>query len=81
MPHSPGECRTRPQKGRVHVLRREWGGLGKGDGEHGEGQDPIVTLLCSSGLLKADSGHWWASFFFGKSTLPFMAAVLESPEQ
>ncbi|EDL88746.1 similar to RIKEN cDNA 2700038C09, isoform CRA_c [Rattus norvegicus] len=23
VPHSPGECRTRPQKGRVHVLRRE----------------------------------------------------------
>nr|XP_004669565.1 pancreatic progenitor cell differentiation and proliferation factor [Jaculus jaculus]XP_045012713.1 pancreatic progenitor cell differentiation and proliferation factor [Jaculus jaculus]XP_045012714.1 pancreatic progenitor cell differentiation and proliferation factor [Jaculus jaculus] len=33
------------------------------------------------GLPKADPGHWWASFFFGKSTLPFMATVLESPEQ
>ncbi|ELV11339.1 pancreatic progenitor cell differentiation and proliferation factor [Tupaia chinensis] len=33
-----------------------------------------------SGLPKADPGHWWASFFFGKSTLPFMATVLESPE-
>uniref|UniRef100_A0A7N5KJX8 Pancreatic progenitor cell differentiation and proliferation factor n=1 Tax=Ailuropoda melanoleuca TaxID=9646 RepID=A0A7N5KJX8_AILME len=32
------------------------------------------------GLPKADPGHWWASFFFGKSTLPFMATVLESPE-
>ncbi|XP_020029315.1 pancreatic progenitor cell differentiation and proliferation factor [Castor canadensis] len=33
------------------------------------------------GLPKADPGHWWASFFFGKSTLPFMATLLESPEQ
>ncbi|XP_004404768.1 PREDICTED: uncharacterized protein LOC101370521 [Odobenus rosmarus divergens] len=31
-------------------------------------------------LPKADPGHWWASFFFGKSTLPYSAAVLESPE-
>ncbi|KAB0367754.1 hypothetical protein FD755_021078 [Muntiacus reevesi] len=30
--------------------------------------------------LKAHPGHWWASFFFRKSTLPFMATVLESPE-
>ncbi|XP_044118599.1 pancreatic progenitor cell differentiation and proliferation factor isoform X2 [Neovison vison] len=33
------------------------------------------------GLPKADPGHWWASFFFGKSTVPFMATVLESPER
>uniref|UniRef100_A0A8D2K4F7 Pancreatic progenitor cell differentiation and proliferation factor n=1 Tax=Theropithecus gelada TaxID=9565 RepID=A0A8D2K4F7_THEGE len=32
------------------------------------------------GLPKADPGHWWASLFFGKSTLPFMATVLESAE-
>ncbi|XP_008841498.1 pancreatic progenitor cell differentiation and proliferation factor [Nannospalax galili] len=32
------------------------------------------------GLPKADPGHWWASFFFGKSILPLMATVLESPE-
>uniref|UniRef100_A0A8C3WXB4 Pancreatic progenitor cell differentiation and proliferation factor n=1 Tax=Catagonus wagneri TaxID=51154 RepID=A0A8C3WXB4_9CETA len=32
------------------------------------------------GLPKADLGTWWASFFFNKSTLPFMAMVLESPE-
>ncbi|KAK2110352.1 hypothetical protein P7K49_010098 [Saguinus oedipus] len=31
-------------------------------------------------IPKADPGHWWASFFFGKSTLPFMATVLESAE-
>uniref|UniRef100_A0A8I5U2C9 Pancreatic progenitor cell differentiation and proliferation factor n=1 Tax=Pongo abelii TaxID=9601 RepID=A0A8I5U2C9_PONAB len=40
-------------------------------------QDPISLL---SGLPKADPGHWWASLFFGKSTLPFMATVLESAE-
>ncbi|KAI2595652.1 pancreatic progenitor cell differentiation and proliferation factor [Homo sapiens] len=40
-------------------------------------QDPTSLL---SGLPKADPGHWWASFFFGKSTLPFMATVLESAE-
>ncbi|EPY72585.1 pancreatic progenitor cell differentiation and proliferation factor [Camelus ferus] len=32
------------------------------------------------GVPKADLGHWWASFFFGKSTLPFVGTVLESPE-
>ncbi|XP_021484227.1 pancreatic progenitor cell differentiation and proliferation factor-like [Meriones unguiculatus] len=34
----------------------------------------------SPGLPKANPGHWWTSFFFGKSTLPFMSTVLESPE-
>lgn len=29
---------------------------------------------------EADPGTWWASFFFDKSTFPFMAIVLESPE-
>lgn len=32
------------------------------------------------GLPKANPGHWWASFFVGKSTVPFMATMLESPE-
>uniref|UniRef100_A0A8D2FWU7 Pancreatic progenitor cell differentiation and proliferation factor n=1 Tax=Theropithecus gelada TaxID=9565 RepID=A0A8D2FWU7_THEGE len=32
------------------------------------------------GFPKADPGHWWASLFFGKSTLLFMAMVLESVE-
>lgn len=40
-------------------------------------RDPLFLL---SGLPKADPGHWWASFFFGKTTLPFMATVLESAE-
>uniref|UniRef100_A0A8B9X412 Pancreatic progenitor cell differentiation and proliferation factor n=1 Tax=Bos mutus grunniens TaxID=30521 RepID=A0A8B9X412_BOSMU len=33
------------------------------------------------GVPKAQPGHWWGSFFFGKSTLLIMATVLESPEQ
>ncbi|KAE8574383.1 hypothetical protein XENTR_v10003411 [Xenopus tropicalis] len=32
------------------------------------------------GLPKSDPGHWWASFFFGKSTHPSMTTVSESPE-
>ncbi|XP_074137133.1 pancreatic progenitor cell differentiation and proliferation factor-like [Sminthopsis crassicaudata] len=32
------------------------------------------------GIPKSDSGHWWASFFFRKSSHPFMTTVLESPE-
>ncbi|XP_074052174.1 pancreatic progenitor cell differentiation and proliferation factor-like [Macrotis lagotis] len=32
------------------------------------------------GLPKSDPGHWWASFFFGKSNHPFMTTVLESPK-
>lgn len=44
-----------------------------------EQHSDFASLLL--GLPKADPGHWWASFFFGKSTLPFMATVLESPEQ
>uniref|UniRef100_A0A4X2LHP5 Pancreatic progenitor cell differentiation and proliferation factor n=1 Tax=Vombatus ursinus TaxID=29139 RepID=A0A4X2LHP5_VOMUR len=32
------------------------------------------------GLPKSDPGHWWASFFFGKWSHPFMTTVWESPE-
>uniref|UniRef100_A0A8D1KMV9 Pancreatic progenitor cell differentiation and proliferation factor n=1 Tax=Sus scrofa TaxID=9823 RepID=A0A8D1KMV9_PIG len=39
-------------------------------------QQPDLTLLLSD-LPKADPGHWWASFFFGKPTLPLLAMVLE----
>uniref|UniRef100_A0A8C4TWI2 Pancreatic progenitor cell differentiation and proliferation factor n=1 Tax=Falco tinnunculus TaxID=100819 RepID=A0A8C4TWI2_FALTI len=28
----------------------------------------------------SDPGHWWASFFFGKTTHPAMTTVSESPE-
>ncbi|XP_009953042.1 PREDICTED: pancreatic progenitor cell differentiation and proliferation factor [Leptosomus discolor] len=34
----------------------------------------------SPGLPKSDPGHWWASFFFGKTTHPSMTTVSESPE-
>ncbi|VCW84501.1 unnamed protein product [Gulo gulo] len=41
---------------------------------------PGEAILHHTGLLKAHQCHWWASFFLGKSTLLFMARVLESPE-
>nr|XP_044604178.1 pancreatic progenitor cell differentiation and proliferation factor isoform X2 [Equus asinus] len=46
----------------------------------GSAEYPGEAIPHHPGLPKADPGHWWASFFFGKSTLPFMATVLESPE-
>nr|XP_058143295.1 pancreatic progenitor cell differentiation and proliferation factor isoform X2 [Dasypus novemcinctus] len=47
----------------------------------GSAESPGDAIPQPPGLPKADPGHWWASFFFGKSTLPFMAPVLESTEQ
>ncbi|XP_061865373.1 pancreatic progenitor cell differentiation and proliferation factor [Colius striatus] len=32
------------------------------------------------GLPKSDPGHWWATFFFGKTTHPAMTTVSESLE-
>ncbi|NXI49673.1 PDPFB factor, partial [Chloroceryle aenea] len=32
------------------------------------------------GLPKSDPGHWWASFFFGKTPQPAMTTVSESSE-
>ena len=46
----------------------------------GSAEYPGEVIPHHPGLPKADPGHWWASFFFGKSTLPFMVTVLESPE-
>lgn len=69
IPHHPGECRP------PSPLPLASGGRPRSGQQH---HDPAWLL---SGLPKADPGHWWASFFFGKSTLPFMATVLESPEQ
>ncbi|XP_053429585.1 pancreatic progenitor cell differentiation and proliferation factor [Nycticebus coucang] len=46
----------------------------------GSTESPGEAIAHHPGLPKADPGHWWASFFFGKSTLPFMATVVESPE-
>nr|XP_045043927.2 pancreatic progenitor cell differentiation and proliferation factor-like [Desmodus rotundus] len=46
-----------------------------------EPSHPVEAIPPSPpGLPKADPGHWWASVFFRKSTLPFMATVVESPE-
>nr|XP_010971810.1 uncharacterized protein LOC105083604 [Camelus bactrianus] len=44
----------------------------------GSAEYPGKAIPHHPGLPKANPGHWWASFFFGKSTLPFMAIV--SPE-
>ncbi|XP_054937534.1 pancreatic progenitor cell differentiation and proliferation factor-like [Physeter macrocephalus] len=41
---------------------------------------PGEAIPLQPALPKAHPGHWWASFFFRNSTLPFMATVLESPE-
>ncbi|XP_004716123.1 pancreatic progenitor cell differentiation and proliferation factor [Echinops telfairi] len=46
----------------------------------GSAEFPGEAIPHSPGLPKADPGHWWASFFFGKAATPFMAPVLESPE-
>ncbi|XP_007952891.1 pancreatic progenitor cell differentiation and proliferation factor [Orycteropus afer afer] len=46
----------------------------------GSAEYPGEAIPHHPGLPKADPGHWWASFFFGKSTIPFMATVQESPE-
>ncbi|XP_057557657.1 pancreatic progenitor cell differentiation and proliferation factor [Hippopotamus amphibius kiboko] len=47
----------------------------------GRAEGPGEAIPHPPGLPKADPGHWWAGFFFGKSPLPFMATVLESPER
>ncbi|KAK7800120.1 hypothetical protein U0070_012544 [Myodes glareolus] len=46
----------------------------------GSAEFPGDTVPHPPGLPKADPGQWWASLFFGKSTLPFMTTVLESTE-
>ncbi|XP_041743060.2 pancreatic progenitor cell differentiation and proliferation factor B-like [Coregonus clupeaformis] len=33
------------------------------------------------GLPKQDSGHWWASFFFGKQNQPGMTPLTEEAQQ
>ncbi|KAM6164884.1 pancreatic progenitor cell differentiation and proliferation factor [Rhynchocyon petersi] len=47
----------------------------------GSAEYPGEAIPHHPGLPKADPGHWWASFFFGKTSVPFMATVLESPER
>ncbi|EDL88751.1 similar to RIKEN cDNA 2700038C09, isoform CRA_d [Rattus norvegicus] len=64
----------------THDYYRRRLGSSSSNSSGGSAEYPGDAVPHSPGLPKADSGHWWASFFFGKSTLPFMAAVLESPE-
>ncbi|XP_034957357.1 pancreatic progenitor cell differentiation and proliferation factor A-like [Zootoca vivipara] len=45
-----------------------------GNAEYGE------VIPHHPGFSKTDPGHWWASFFFGKTTHPVMTTVSESPE-
>ncbi|XP_062939206.1 pancreatic progenitor cell differentiation and proliferation factor-like [Cynocephalus volans] len=38
------------------------------------------ALPLHPGLPIVNPAHWWVSFFFRKSMLPFMAMVLKTPE-
>uniref|UniRef100_A0A8C9P6F4 Pancreatic progenitor cell differentiation and proliferation factor n=1 Tax=Spermophilus dauricus TaxID=99837 RepID=A0A8C9P6F4_SPEDA len=44
----------------------------------GSAKYPGEAIPHHPGLPKATPGHWWPSFLFRKSTLPFVATVLES---
>ncbi|XP_044910590.1 pancreatic progenitor cell differentiation and proliferation factor-like [Felis catus] len=46
----------------------------------GGAEYPGEAIPHHPGPSKAGPGHWMASFFFGKSTLPFMATRSESPQ-
>ncbi|XP_029392652.1 pancreatic progenitor cell differentiation and proliferation factor isoform X2 [Mus pahari] len=65
----------------THDYYRRRLGSSSSNSSGGSAEYPGDAVPQSPGLPKADPGHWWASFFFGKSTLPFMATVLESPER
>ncbi|EGW11075.1 pancreatic progenitor cell differentiation and proliferation factor [Cricetulus griseus] len=60
--------------------RRRLGSSSSNNSSCGSAEYPGDAVPHPPGLPKADPGHWWTSFFFGKSTLPFMTTVLESPE-
>uniref|UniRef100_A0A8D2BFT4 Pancreatic progenitor cell differentiation and proliferation factor n=1 Tax=Sciurus vulgaris TaxID=55149 RepID=A0A8D2BFT4_SCIVU len=64
----------------THDYYRRRLGSASSNSSCGSVEYPGEAIPQHPGLPKADPGHWWASFFFGKSTLPFMATVLESPE-
>uniref|UniRef100_A0A8C0EQL3 Pancreatic progenitor cell differentiation and proliferation factor n=1 Tax=Bubo bubo TaxID=30461 RepID=A0A8C0EQL3_BUBBB len=49
-------------------------------GHGGDSAPSPSTANLTGGLPKSDPGHWWASFFFGKTTHPAMTTVSESPE-
>lgn len=65
----------------THDYYRRRLGSSSSSSSGGSAEYPGDAVPQSPGLPKADPGHWWASFFFGKSTLPFMTTVLESPER
>lgn len=64
----------------THDYYRRRLGSTSSNSSSGSAEYPGEAIPHPPGLPKADPGHWWASFFFGKSTVPFMATVLESPE-
>ncbi|XP_077655623.1 pancreatic progenitor cell differentiation and proliferation factor isoform X2 [Urocitellus parryii] len=64
----------------THDYYRRRLGSASSNSSCGSAEYPGEAIPHHPGLPKADPGHWWASFFFGKSTLPFMATVVESPE-
>ncbi|XP_059742050.1 pancreatic progenitor cell differentiation and proliferation factor-like [Bos taurus] len=64
----------------THDCYRRRLGSTSGNSSRGSAEYPGEAIPHHPGLPKADPGPWWASCFFRKSTLPFMAPVLESPE-
>ena len=64
----------------THDYSRRCLGFTSSNSSCGSAEYPGEAIPYHPSLPKADPGHWWASFLFGKSTLPFMATVLESPE-
>ncbi|XP_023560131.1 pancreatic progenitor cell differentiation and proliferation factor isoform X2 [Octodon degus] len=65
----------------THDYYRRRLGSASSNSSCGSAEYPGEAVPHPPGLPKSDPGHWWTSFFFGKSTAPFMATVLESPEQ
>ncbi|XP_064223531.1 pancreatic progenitor cell differentiation and proliferation factor-like [Aotus nancymaae] len=64
----------------IHDYYRRRLGSTSSDSSRGSTQCPAEAIPHPPGIPKADPGHWWASFFLRKPTLPFMAMVLESAE-
>ncbi|XP_004644247.1 pancreatic progenitor cell differentiation and proliferation factor isoform X3 [Octodon degus] len=64
----------------THDYYRRRLGSASSNSSCGSAEYPGEAVPHPPGLPKSDPGHWWTSFFFGKSTAPFMATVLESPE-
>ncbi|KFO27747.1 pancreatic progenitor cell differentiation and proliferation factor [Fukomys damarensis] len=72
-----------PSSGSLTAIHDYYGchlGSASSNSSCGSVENPGEAIPYHPGLPKADPGHWWSSCFFGKSTVPFMATVLESPE-